>query len=93
MKRGLLIMEFSHKFGASDITIYKTFFVELKPLIQDLNETLPYDATFQAVALQRQLSNKDGSRTIDRLLLTTGRFHTLQLALTFDKGSLTSTVI
>lgn len=91
-QRGLLIMEFSVVSGRSDITIRRTHFVELKPLIQQLNETLPYDAVFQAVALKS--SRNEGQLRVDRLLITTGHYHTLQVAISFDADSnLLSTVI
>ena len=84
MNRGLLLMEFSHVFGASDITIRRTYFVSLKPLIEALNETLPYDATFQAISLLSSQQRSDGKTILDRLLITTGRYHTLQVLLTYD---------
>ena len=92
-KRGLLVLKFSHAFGAPDITIRRTYLVELRPLLEELEETLPYDATFQAIA-SKGAPRTDNGMTIHRLLVTTARYHSLQLTITFDEGSsLRSTVI
>ena len=53
-------------------------------MIAALDETLPYDATFQAVTLQPTNNPSSAKLSIDRLLITTGRYHTIQPALTFD---------
>ena len=44
-------MQFTHEQGVPDITIRRTNFIDLKSLILDLNESLPYDAIFQSVTL------------------------------------------
>jgi hypothetical protein len=43
-----------------------------------LQETLPYDATFQAITLISTKTN-DGKVTTENLLITTGRYNTIHL--------------
>ncbi len=94
MNRGLLIMEFQHLSGKADIVVRRTYFAELKSFIVGLGETLPYDATFQAVTLIESVRNSAVQMVTDRLLITTGRYHTIQLALTYDsKSNLVSKVV
>lgn len=87
MKRGILIMEFQHIEGKSDIVVRRTYFAEIKSALVGLGETLPYDATFQAVTLISSTRNNQAKLITDRLLVTTGRYHTIQVALTFDFNS------
>jgi hypothetical protein len=86
MTKGLFMVEFTHKAGKPDIIIRQIVFIDVKGLLNDLKETLPYDATFQAIALLS--STKDETKkTTDNLLLTTGRYHTIQLAVTYGTTS------
>lgn len=45
------MVEFLHKTGRPDIIIKQIIFIDLKKMLSDMKETLPYDATFQAIAL------------------------------------------
>lgn len=45
------MVEFLHKTGQPDIIIKQIIFIDLKKMLSDMKETLPYDATFQAIAL------------------------------------------
>lgn len=51
MTKGLFMVEFLHKTGQPDIIIKQIIFIDLKKMLSDMKETLPYDATFQAIAL------------------------------------------
>ena len=51
MTKGLFMVEFLHKVGQPDIIIKQIIFIDLKKMLSDMKETLPYDATFQAIAL------------------------------------------
>jgi hypothetical protein len=83
------MVEFTHKTGRADIIIRQIVFIDLKKMLVDLKETLPYDATFQAIALIS--STMDASKRVtDNLLVTTGRYNTIQLAVTY---STTSTIL
>lgn len=87
VNRGLLIMEFQHLPGRADIVVRRTYFIEIRGLLVALGETLPYDATFQAITLMGSTKNSAARTVTDRLLVTTGRYHTLQIAITFDSNS------
>lgn len=49
-----------------------------------MGESLPYDATFQAITLISMNTNATSKRTVDKLLITTGRYHTIQMSLVYD---------
>jgi hypothetical protein len=56
-----------------------------------LGKTLPYDATFQGVAVLSSTYDSQLKNTKDNVLLTTGRFHTIQLEIIYDaKASIVS---
>jgi hypothetical protein len=87
MTRGLFMVEFTHKASQPDIVIRQIVFIDVRSLLNELKETLPYDATFQAIALLSSSSDPAKKTTTDNLLLTTGRYHTLQLAVTYGNTS------
>jgi hypothetical protein len=87
MTKGLFMVEFTHKAGSPDIIIRQIVFIDVKALLNDLNETLPYDATFQAIALLSSSKDTVKKTNTDNLLLTTGRYNTLQLAVTYGATS------
>lgn len=86
MTKGLFMVEFTHKAGRPDIVIKQIVYIDVKTLLNDLKETLPYDATFQAIALIDSTTDS-AKRTTQTLLITTGRFHTLQLSVTYNAAS------
>ncbi len=80
------MVEFTHKTGRPDIIIKQIVYIDLKKMLSDLKETLPYDATFQAIALIS--STIDSSKQItENLLVTTGRYNTIQLAVKYSQSS------
>jgi len=83
MERGLLIMEFTHNPGKG-VVVKQLYFVSMKPMLNSLGETLPYDATFQAITLISTSTDSLVRRTTERLLITTGKYHTIQLVLVYD---------
>jgi hypothetical protein len=87
MTKGLFMVEFTHKIGRPDIIIKQIVFINVKSMLNDLKETLPYDATFQAIALISTSADSAKRTTTQNLLLTTGRYHTLQLAVTYGATS------
>jgi hypothetical protein len=86
MNRGLLIMYFTRALDKVGIVVRQTYFVQLRSMLQSLGESLPYDATFQAVTVLSSYTNPTSKRTTDKLLITTGRYHTIQLALVYDNN-------
>lgn len=81
------MVEFTHKANRPDIIIKQIVFIDVKSLLKDLKETLPYDATFQAIALLSTTTDSAKNTTTQSLLLTTGRYHTLQLSVTYGATS------
>jgi len=80
------MVEFTHIAGKPDIVIKQIAFINLKDMLAQIQETLPYDATYQAVTLlRREVDAQKGST--DTLLVTTGRYHTLQLEISYNKAS------
>ena len=69
-------------------------FVNIKKMLNDMQETLPYDATFQAITLLSSVADKLRGTTVDNLLITTGRYNTIQLELVWNAASklLSSTI-
>jgi hypothetical protein len=45
------MVEFTHVAGRPDIVIKQIAFINLKEMLAQMQETLPYDATYQAVTL------------------------------------------
>ena len=84
MERGLLILEFTHSPGRSAIVSRQTYLVPLRSMLSALGEALPYDATFQAVTVAWTSTELAAKKTTERLLVTTGRYHTVQLLLQYD---------
>jgi hypothetical protein len=80
------MVEFKHKAGRSDIIILQIAFINLRSMLSDLKETLPYDATYQAVSLISSILDKT-NKTTDTLLITTGRYNTFQLTVQYSPTS------
>jgi len=87
MTKGVFVIEFKHEPGKSDIIIIQIVYVDLKTMLAQMKQTLPYDATFQAITLMKSSTNSQSIAT-DSLLVTTGRFHTIQLSLQYSTTSL-----
>lgn len=76
-------MEFTHNPGKG-VVVRQLYFVSMRPMLYSLGEALPYDATFQAITLISSTTDSLLRRTTERLLITTGRYHTIQLVLIYD---------
>lgn len=78
MNKGIFIVEFTHEPLKTDIVIKQISFINIKKMLSTLEETLPYDATFQAITLL-STSTDSSKNTTENILITTGRYNTLHL--------------
>lgn len=76
IKKGLIIIEFVYVKEEKEIIVKHINFIDMPKLLGDQHKKIPYDATFQAVALLSSHYDPNDKQYYEYVLITTGLYHT-----------------
>lgn len=87
LTHGLFVIDFQFKFGARDINIINTAYIDLNKLLNEHNFHMPNDAVFLAVTHTGFKYNP--ALEVENILVTTSGYHNFEFTLVYDdKGQL-----
>lgn len=81
---GVFTIDFKYNDKSNTILIRAISYLKIEPLLTKLGYQLPYDASYQAITKMSSTYDQTLKKTTDKMLLTTGKFHTIQLSIDFS---------
>ncbi len=81
---GIFTIEFKYNDKSNTILVKSINYLKIEPLLTKLGYQLPYDASYQAITKMASVYDQTLKKITDKMLLTTGKFHTIQLSIDFS---------
>lgn len=82
--QGIFTIDFKYDDKINSIFIQSINYLDIKPLLTKLGYQMPYDASYQAITRMSSTYDPTLKKISDKMLLTTGKFHTIELSIDFS---------